>query len=102
MKTSELNSAECYESSETADRNNQVIADNLDRVIQELTRATNQLLAARIMIQREQFPLSIWHDIDHLREMAAGIRITCGQVREEAVRECTHTGQICPGEYVRP
>ena len=99
MKTSELNSAECYESSETADRNNQVIADNLDRVIQELTRATNQLLAARIMIQREQFPISIWHDIDHLREMAAGIRITCGQVREEAVRECT---QICPGEYVRP
>ena len=101
MKTSEPNSAENYESSETADRNNRGIADNLDRVIQELTRATNQLLAARIMIQRERFPISIWHDIDHLREMAAGIRETCRQVKAEAARECTHTGKIWPSEHVR-
>ena len=40
MKQGELNSAECYESSETADRNNQGIADALDLVIRELSQAS--------------------------------------------------------------
>lgn len=101
MKTSEPNSAECYESSETADRNNQPIADAIDGVISELTIATNALLGARVQLQREPFPVTIWHDLAHLREMAAGIRETCRQVRKEVQRECTHTGQICPGDYVR-
>ena len=101
MKTSEPNSAECYESSETRDRNNQGIADALDAAAQELTTALNAILAARIMIQREPYPVQIWHDLDHLREMAAGIRETCRQVKEEAARECTHTGPVSPSEYVR-
>ena len=101
MKTSELNSAECYESSETADRNNQGLADALDAAAQELTTALNAILAARIMIQREPYPVQIWHDLDHLREMAAGVKVTSRQVKAEAARECTHTGPVSPSEYVR-
>lgn len=101
MKTSELNSAECYESSETRDRNNQGIADAMDAAAQELTTALNAILAARIMIQREPYPVQIWHDLAHLREMAAGLRETCRQVKAEAARECTHTGKIWPSEHVR-
>ena len=101
MKSGELNSAECYESSETRDRNNQGIADALDLVIRELSQASTALLAARILIQNEPYPVQIWHDLDHLREMAAGIRETCRQVKAEAARECTHTGPVSPSEYVR-
>ena len=101
MKTSEPNSAECYESSETRDRNNQHIADALDACILELTQATEALLAARIRVQREAFPVQLGHDLEKLREMSAGLRETCRQVREEAIRECTHTGQIDPSDYVR-
>lgn len=101
MKQGELNSAECYESSETRDRNNQPIADALDLCIRELSQATTALLAARILIQNEPYPVQIWHDLDHLREMAAGVKVTCGQVKKQAARECTHTGPIAPSEYVR-
>lgn len=101
MKQGELNSAECYESSETRDRNNQPIADALDLCIRELSQATTALLAARILIQNEPYPVQIWHDLEHLREMAAGVKVTCGQVKKQADRECTHTGPIAPSEYVR-
>ena len=101
MKQGELNSTECYESSETRDRNNQPIADALDLCIRELSQATTALLAARILIQNEPYPVQIWHDLEHLREMAAGVKVTCGQVKKQAARECTHTGPIAPSEYVR-
>lgn len=101
MKQGELNSAECYESSETRDRNNQPIADALDLCIRELSQATTALLAARILIQNEPYPVQVWHDLEHLREMAAGVKVTCGQVKKQAARECTHTGPIAPSEYVR-
>ena len=101
MKSGELNSAECYESSETSDRNNQPTADALDLVIRELSQASTALLAARILIQSEPYPVQIWHDLEHLREMAAGVKVTCDQVRKEAARECTHTGPISPSEYVK-
>lgn len=101
MKSGELNSAECYESSETRDRNNQPIADALDLCIRELSQANTALLAARILIQNEPYPVQIWHDLEHLREMAAGVKVTCGQVKKQAARECTHTGPIAPSEYVR-
>ena len=101
MKQGELNSAECYESSETRDRNNQPLADALDLCIRELSQATTALLAARILIQNEPYPVQIWHDLEHLREMAAGVKVTCGQVKKQAARECTHTGKIWPSEHVR-
>ena len=101
MKQGELTSAECYESSETRDRNNQPLADALDLCIRELSQATTALLAARILIQNEPYPVQIWHDLEHLREMAAGVKVTCGQVKKQAARECTHTGPIAPSEYVR-
>lgn len=101
MKQGELNSAECYESSETRDRNNQPIADALDLIIRELSQANTALLAARILIQNEPYPVQIWHDLEHLREMAAGVKVTCGQVKKQAARECTHTGPIAPSKYVR-
>ena len=101
MKQGELNSSECYESSETRDRNNQPTADALDLIIRELSQASTALLAARILIQNEPYPVQIWHDLEHLREMAAGVKVTCRQVKTEAARECTHTGPIAPSEYVR-
>ena len=77
------------------------IADALDLVIRELSQASTALLAARILIQHEPYPVQIWHDLEHLREMAAGVKVTSDQVRKEAARECTHTGPVSPSEYVR-
>lgn len=87
--------------SEAVDRNNQGKVDELDAVILELNRAVNNLLAARIAVQREKYPVTIWHDLKHMKELASGLRISCEQTLTAIRRECGHTGQIFPAEHVR-
>lgn len=96
-----MKNAEDTIQSEAVDRNNQPKVDELDAVISELNRAVNNLLAARIAVQRERYPVTIWHDLQHMKELAGGLRVSCEQTLTAVRRECGHTGQIFPAEHVR-
>ena len=102
MKTGELNSAECYESSECANKENQPIADELDKIDLLLFQTQNALRASRIRIQREEAKVEIWHDLNHFQEIASGLLSTARQIREAVHRQSQdiRSETISPSEWV--
>ena len=102
MKTGELNSAECYESSECENKENQQIADELDKIDLLLFQTQNALRASRIRIQREEAKVEMWHDLKHFQEIANGLLSTARQIREAVHRQSQdiRSETISPSEWV--
>lgn len=102
MKTGELNSAECYESSECENRENQQLADELDKIDLLLFQTQNALRASRIRIQREENKVEMWHDLKHFQEIANGLLSTARQIREAVHRQSRDIREelVSPSEWV--
>ena len=102
MKFSEPNSAECYEQSECENKENQQIADDLDKIDLILFQVQNSLRASRIRIQKEEGKVEMWHDLNHFQEIANGLLSTARQIREAVHRQSQdiRTETICPSEWL--
>lgn len=102
MKTGELNSAECYESSECENKENQPIADELDKIDLLLFQTQNALRASRIRIQREENRVEMWHDLKHFQEIVNGLLSTARQIREAVHRQSRDIREelVSPSEWV--